>query len=1282
MKKHVANILRKLWYIAAIFVAIVAIFMTTARLVTPLLNSHISKFEHWTSVVLGVPVKIERVDAWWSGFHPDLEFQNISVLTQDHKNVVLRVKRLQIDISLIHSLMTRYLQPSGITVSGVHLTVHQTALHQFAIRGIGDQTLGQSSSMDNQNLVDWLFARPYLTLEDVQVDWQSWQDKEFSIVIQNLDVKNSNARHVIEGLFQLPGMPDSSARIIFQFGDIHDSKKLSIRAYGLLRHVQLSFWADQLSLKGLSVQSGELNGELWATWEEGRWDSVQSLFDVRALNLLQDKRKLPVIDQASGNLFWETTSSGWQLAIDRFDLQTSILSWKNNQLYFSTEGNARQLRMGHVAVHDLMQLLSYFSWNTWKKKMNALQVSGKLQNLIWQQQGAFNQLSAQFKQLNFKRFQKWPGVLNLSGTLNVQPTAGQVLLSSHNVVLDFGKLFLRPLQLDQLDANVSWHQASDGHWSIMFEQLSGANEHVAIYGNGALSISKDGQTPWLSLLGGYTLDDPRVVKYYLPRTTIHANGFNWLSHAFVGGQGGAGTLVLVGNVNDFPFDQDNGTFVVDSRVNTDFHYAPGWPDILDVTAHLVFSGRSMSCDAESGNLYQAKLVRAHVEIPVMQKDKPLMLYVDSRVEGDASDMLQYLRNSPLQNSFGEDIASATMKGATSVGLNLTIPLEHTQDTDIKGTINFADVQINMPTWEVTLNDLKGDLFFTQKGLLAQSLKGMLFNEPVTLSVETVRDIDPNAITRVKMHGHVLLDDLKQIFHWPELSFVQGQTDYDAVVDLHTAKGDTRQNLLSLSSDLNGIKIDLAPLLSKESEAILPFGLYFRFGGSESPSALTTLGDRMSAALSYHVVQKKWSLFSAHLHFGPGSAVVQNEQGLYVDGGFPQFNWKDWMQAFNNTTTKMPTEEGAQFLQALKKFLRLAHIKFDQADLWGQHLSDVTVDIKPQATAWEMDLDNSQIIGQIVLPDDFPHHALVGRFDRLFLQKMSALPQTTLINPGDMPPLDLAAENFQYGGQSYGASTLMIEPEKDALNIKHFTFDAPLLSGDVSGRFDLLSDKSYMSALSGQVRTDDVTGFLRAMNINTSLLAKQGVMQFQLQWPDSLFKFNIAEAVGSAALALKKGQVINLGDQTNAKLNIGRLLSLLNVNRLLTMKFSDLTQTGYSFDEMKGDFILSAGEITTHNLYFDGQLARIDVKGWMNVAKETLDMNLMITPYLTNSVPLVATIAGGPIVGAAAWVANKLFGKEVDKLKRYYYQVTGLWNKPVIKQLKTNSVDISEAQVAS
>ena len=52
------------------------------------------------------------------------------------------------------------------------------------------------------------------------------------------------------------------------------------------------------------------------------------------------------------------------------------------------------------------------------------------------------------------------------------------------------------------------------------------------------------------------------------------------------------------------------------------------------------------------------------------------------------------------------------------------------------------------------------------------------------------------------------------------------------------------------------------------------------------------------------------------------------------------------------------------------------------------------------------------------------------------------------------------------------------------------------------------------------------------------------------------------------------------------------------------------------------------------------------------------------------------------MGAAAWVANKLFGKEVDKLKRYYYQVTGLWNKPVIKQLKTNSVDISEAQVAS
>jgi len=54
--------------------------------------------------------------------------------------------------------------------------------------------------------------------------------------------------------------------------------------------------------------------------------------------------------------------------------------------------------------------------------------------------------------------------------------------------------------------------------------------------------------------------------------------------------------------------------------------------------------------------------------------------------------------------------------------------------------------------------------------------------------------------------------------------------------------------------------------------------------------------------------------------------------------------------------------------------------------------------------------------------------------------------------------------------------------------------------------------------------------------------------------------------------------------------------------------------------------------------------------------------------VSSNLPLAGALAGGPAVGAALFVAEKLFGERMNRLARYQYQVTGPWDAPQLKRL--------------
>jgi uncharacterized protein YhdP len=63
-----------------------------------------------------------------------------------------------------------------------------------------------------------------------------------------------------------------------------------------------------------------------------------------------------------------------------------------------------------------------------------------------------------------------------------------------------------------------------------------------------------------------------------------------------------------------------------------------------------------------------------------------------------------------------------------------------------------------------------------------------------------------------------------------------------------------------------------------------------------------------------------------------------------------------------------------------------------------------------------------------------------------------------------------------------------------------------------------------------------------------------------------------------------------------------------------------------------------------------------------------DQKVTVTPQVSSSLPIAGAIAGGPAVGAAVFLAEKLVGDKFNRMTRVHYRVSGSWDKPKYEKL--------------
>lgn len=984
--------------------------------------------------------------------------------------------------------------------------------------------------------------------------------------------------------------------------------------------------------------------------------------------------------------------------------------------------------------------------------------------------------------------------------------SGEIALQLRNTNLEAEQWFTVPLPLSYLGGNINWQNAADGlKVKISDVQLDLAT--LDMQGGGDLSwlaspsssnnSKKIFTAPDADLQFDIAATDLGRLTSYFPVKIMHPGLVDWLQHAFTVQGSVDGEFVLQGNLSRFPFanngnqnnqsnqnnsskpngqnGKDNPNNLSDQssqnnsaevfKIDLDLHgvdllYHREWPQFKDLNGRALFTGKGMDIALRSSKvadipIYNCKTVIADWREPI--------LFVTGEGRAQAALMQRFVNLSPLRDTVGKYLEHMVLSDLLAVDLKVTVPLSSSKEKNalalVSGDISLQDNGLLMPLWNLQLQNIKGHIKFADDVITAPNLHAALLGQPVTLHINTFDERHGTVISCDNADNNREISKVTQISfasaqplallqkQFPVLAvspYAQGNFAYQGTLKLPRRDSKSKNIELDISSELNGVKIDFPPLLTKSAEVVNNFKLHFTFVDDLMRSrALLQYGDKISAALAFAKNKGNMELTSGMLRFGSTTlASVPKTPGLMVIGKLGKVNWNEWQQYIFPQESKNigKTEDKDKNKEQSKtknkeivvatapspssslppsfplRLISKIKLDIDQFYGWGQTLTPLHINVeqygadgiqatpllppqsqsrsqpqlkpqiqiqqkaqpvqisranKTQGGGWLISLHNQLIEGQLAIPFALQHGGtLVARMQRLYLLAAGVQKKST-INPQGLPLLDVVINDLRYGNRLFGRVVFRASPIVNGLQIEQLKINAAVFQIDAVGKWQRAANNSVRSEVQGKYLSNNVGVALKQLGFTSNLANGTGAANFVLSWQDAFFAPDVASMDGSVAFDVRRGRIINLEEKTEAELGIGRLLSVISLQTLprrLTLDFSDLVKSGFSFDVLKGSLKLIAGDAFTDDAELNGPVAQVKVRGRIGFGKKDYDINLTVIPRITSSLPVIATVAGGPVLGAATWLADKVIGSQVSRVASYVYKIKGSWLKPDIKKM--------------
>jgi len=255
--------------------------------------------------------------------------------------------------------------------------------------------------------------------------------------------------------------------------------------------------------------------------------------------------------------------------------------------------------------------------------------------------------------------------------------------------------------------------------------------------------------------------------------------------------------------------------------------------------------------------------------------------------------------------------------------------------------------------------------------------------------------------------------------------------------------------------------------------------------------------------------------------------------------------------------------------------------------------------------------------------------------------------------GDMK-LKLTAEAGKYGRIPF--SKLNVTAHQDAGILYLQGLDAVVFGGRLAakGRVAPGGDLGSRYDLNLNLERVDADRFLNALDITRDVTGSLNIQGDVTARGETIAEIK-KTALGSVRLRLEDG--------TLRKFNVlSKMFSILNVSQLLKFQLPDMVSDGMPYNEIKGRFSISDGNIVTQDLFIASDAINVSVIGSANMVREELDFTIGVQPLQT----VDKVVNRIPVVG---WL---LTGKDKDFLT-VFFEAKGRWSDPQVTAIPAKSI---------
>lgn len=1270
--------------IAATVLIVLAVLVGLARLLLPLAPAYQEEIRRFVTETTGFDVRFRTLSASWPLRGPEVRFSDVSVAMLSDQRPVFDARELSVGVNLWRLIVDRRLQPGRIAVSGASVTARRLPTGQWLVNTVFlDELLRRPRTQrlprldlqltDIELVVeDPSRLEPRLTLGIRQLDLDLGPRlAEFAADLDGRDGLGSGIE--IAGTLPAAMLPSGRPR---DPARAPDPVAWEVRVTGA--DLDVARWLRMVANEPVPLASGRGGLDLRAAFTGMAPTAIDLDLDLGPTvweGVAAADNNFGGLELEAG---WQRGEAGWDATLRRFAVErasrrspvaTGAISYRSVDAGggASLTASANELRL-----QDAWPVLWSVASSGLRRDLLPERVEGDIRDFKLSASLPAGQpptwvAEAGFRDLGLVMPAPGWAVTGASGTVRADQSGGRIDLGSGAGVLRFPQLFRADIRTTRASGQLGWKRSVQG---------------LEFFGDDLQIVTPDGESRsrvrvtippagsiFVDISARFVASSAPAALNYLPLARFKPGVVQWLDRAFVAGSVPRAELLWQGPLRGFPYEDGGGRFRAEfTLADAVIDYADNWPRLESAAGTVIIDRVTLTSVENRGAIGGITFKDAEIRVPNLIRDAELDVAAADRLQ--LGQILGFLRQTPVAEVLGPTLDAVTGSGPVTTGIDLRVPIASPKNYRLAGTFDLDGARLGLRGVDFGLTALDGVVRLDTSRLAATELTGRFLDEPVKIALRPATP-DESGLTQVaNVQGETPTAKLAAAFSLPYGEDLGGAVAWTATVKV-PARRASEPVRIEIRSPLEQLVSTLPPPLTKAAGDPEPLRLLVRLPERGVVQVSGAIDRGISWALQFVSGtargRSSWRLERGALRSGPAPASLPAEPGLELGGTFASLRFEDWFRG------RGAGGSGGQASAA--ELIRKIDIQADRFAILGRVFPEARIDARRTGDEWRVAVRGPAAEGALTVPagstDETP---IVLDMERLWLVEADAAPGDGTADPRNLPAVRAAVGDFVLKDMRLGRLTAELAQRGDGIVIEPLTMESPTfrVRGDATWVVEDNDVRRQRSELRLQLASTDIAPTLEALGYDPVVEGEKASVTLDLFWPGGPSDDFLNVAGGRVVVNLDKGQFLPV--EPGSGRFVG-LLSIAALPRRLGLDFSDVTDKGLAFDQVKGEFRLDRGNAFTCNLGLEGPVTDVGILGRVSMRDRSYDQLAVVRPHVSD-VLAVGGFVGGPVIGSTVLLISQIFRKPLSSLGESYYRVSGGWDEPVVTKVQKSEVDLT------